>query len=64
MSGRMSGTTVVMKKPPFPLWIVAFLVLLVGGLVAMNAMNSKNVTVYPEHDHDHDGKPDHGEGAH
>lgn len=53
-----------MKKPKFPVWIVVLLLVLVGGLVAMSALNGKNVAVYSDHDHDHDGKPDHGEGEH
>ena len=53
-----------MKKPGFPLWIVALLILSIGGLVAVNMLNNKNVQVFADHDHDHDGKPDHAEGAH
>ena len=53
-----------MKKPGFPLWIVAVLLMLVGGLVLINTFNSKNVQTFGDHDHDHDGKADHAEGAH
>lgn len=53
-----------MKKPGFPLWIVAVLVLLVGGLIAISTLSSRNVQVFPEHDHDHDGQPDHANDAH
>jgi hypothetical protein len=53
-----------MKKPAFPLWAIGLLALLVGGLVAMNTINSKNVQTFADHDHDHDGKADHADGDH
>ena len=53
-----------MKKPGFPLWIVVVLIALIGGLVAVSAMNNKNVETFADHDHDKDGKADHGDGEH
>ncbi len=53
-----------MKKPKFPLWIVFVLAALVGGLVAVGTLSNKNVQTFSEHDHDHDGKADHGENDH
>jgi hypothetical protein len=53
-----------MKKPSFPLWIIALLVLLIGGLVAISSSTNRNIQPAVEHDHDHDGKADHAEGEH
>lgn len=54
-----------MKKPRFPLWgIVVLALLLVGAAVAVNIVRDRAsgnaIAVFDEHDHDHDGKPDHG----
>jgi hypothetical protein len=57
-----------MKKKPFPWWVLALIGALIGGMVAVNTLNQKaqggNVQTFGEHDHDHDGKPDHGADAH
>lgn len=53
-----------MKKPGIPLWALAVLALLIGGLVAVSTLTNKNVQTFGEHDHDHDGKPDHADGDH
>jgi hypothetical protein len=50
-----------MKKPGFPIWLVAVLVLLIGGIVVVTAVSNKNVQTFADHDHDHDGKADHGD---
>jgi hypothetical protein len=53
-----------MKKPSFPIWAIVALVVLVGGLIAVSSMSNKNIQTFSEHDHDHDGKSDHGDNEH
>jgi paraquat-inducible protein B len=55
-----------MKRKPFPYWILGLIAALIGGMVAMNVLNQKSsgVEVFAEHDHDKDGKPDHGKDVH
>ena len=53
-----------MKKPKFPLWILILLVGLIGGIVAITSSTNKNVQKFSDHDHDRDGKADHGSEAH
>lgn len=55
-------------KKPIPAWAIALAALaVVGGLVAVNVLGERNrsASVAAEgHDHDGDGKPDHGADAH
>jgi hypothetical protein len=54
-----------MKKPGIsPIWIALLALLLIGGVVAMNVMKDSSTTKAVEHDHDNDGKSDHGTDAH
>ena len=48
------------KRGRFPLALLLAALLLVGAVVGLVILNDRNVTIYDAHDHDHDGKPDHG----
>lgn len=55
-------------KKPIPVWAIVLAVLVVvGGMAAVNVLGerSRAGSVSAEgHDHDGDGKPDHGADAH
>jgi hypothetical protein len=54
-----------MKKTGLsPIWIALIALVLIGGVVAMNVFKDKTAPQAVEHDHDGDGKSDHGAGAH
>ncbi len=59
----------MIKKTPArkgrpPMVLLLLLLLLLGAAVAVTVLNQRSVAVYDTHDHDRDGRPDHGPQAH
>jgi hypothetical protein len=44
--------------------LVLFLLVLLGAVAAVTVLNQQGTTTYDANDHDRDGTPDHGAGAH
>nr|CAA9211042.1 hypothetical protein AVDCRST_MAG63-1558 [uncultured Armatimonadetes bacterium] len=52
------------KRGGSPLLLILAVLLLVGMLAVVNRMSRQNATTYEAHDHNRDGRPDHGADAH
>jgi hypothetical protein len=62
---KETGILIHMKKPGIsPIWIALIAIALLGGVVAVNMIKDGNTPKAVEHDHDGDGKSDHGADAH
>ena len=59
---RMQKTPTRIGRPPLALLLL--LLLLLGAAVAVTVLNQRSVVVYDAHDHDRDGRPDHGAEGH
>jgi hypothetical protein len=44
--------------------LLLLLLLMLGAAVAVTVLNQRSVVVYDAHDHDRDGRPDHGAEGH
>jgi hypothetical protein len=56
----MAGLAGERKKGGSRVWLIIALALFIGTLVGLQFLNNINTTTAVEHDHDGDGKPDHG----